>query len=120
MAIEVGQQAPDFTLHDTEKNVVKLSELRGKNVLLLFFPLAFTSICTKELCGIRDDIARYNNSQAAVFGISVDAYASLKKFKEEQGYNFPLLSDFNKEATIAYQCAYDAFAGWMKDVSKRS
>ena len=120
MAIEIGQIAPDFTLHDTDKNVVTLREQKGKNVLLLFFPLAFTGVCTKELCGIRDDISRYNNAHAAVFGISVDAYASLKKFKEEQGYNFPLLSDFNKEATIAYECSYEAFAGWMKGVSKRS
>jgi len=120
MAITIGQAAPDFTLYDSEKNKVTLSEQKGKTVLLLFFPLAFTSVCTKELCAVRDDISRYNNTAATVFGISVDAYASLKKFKEEQGYNFQLLSDFNKEASIAYDCIYDAFAGWMKGVSKRA
>ena len=120
MAIEIGQQAPDFTLHDTERNKVTLSEQKGKTVLLLFFPLAFTGVCTKELCAIRDDIARYNNASASVFGISVDSYATLKKFKAEQGYNFALLSDFNKEVSAQYGCIYDAFIGWMKGVSKRS
>ena len=66
MSITVGQQAPDFTLRDTEKNKVTLSELRGKNVLLLFYPLAFTHVCTAELCGVRDNIAFYNNTNAAV------------------------------------------------------
>ncbi|WP_460557583.1 peroxiredoxin [Ferruginibacter profundus] len=120
MAIEIGQAAPDFTLHDTDKKEVTLSEQKGKNVLLLFFPLAFTGVCTKELCAIRDDIAKYNNANATVFGISVDSFATLKKFKEEQGYNFSLLSDFNKEVSSAYGCLYDAFIGWMKGVSKRS
>lgn len=82
MAIAIGQTAPDFTLIDSEKNKVTLSEQRGKNVLLLFFPLAFTGVCTKELCAVRDDIARYNNASATVFGISVDSFATLKKFKE--------------------------------------
>ena len=120
MAIEIGQTAPDFTLYDTEKSKVTLSEQKGKNVLLLFFPLAFTGVCTKELCAIRDDIARYNTATATVFGISVDSFATLKKFKEEQGYNFTLLSDFNKEVSTQYGCIYDAFIGWMKGVSKRS
>jgi len=120
MPIKVGQIAPDFSLHDSEKNIVSLSEQKGKTVLLLFYPLAFTGVCTKELCAIRDDIGRYNNSNAVVFGISVDSYATLRKYKEEQGYNFPLLSDFNKEVSTAYEAIYEAFAGWMKGVSKRS
>lgn len=120
MAIAIGQTAPDFTLIDSEKNKVTLSEQRGKNVLLLFFPLAFTGVCTKELCAVRDDIARYNNASATVFGISVDSFATLKKFKEDQGYNFPLLSDFNKEVSTLYGSIYDEFIGWMKGVSKRS
>lgn len=120
MAIAIGQTAPDFTLIDSEKNKVTLSEQRGKNVLLLFFPLAFTGVCTKELCAVRDDIARYNNASASVFGISVDSFATLKKFKEDQGYNFPLLSDFNKEVSALYGSIYDEFIGWMKGVSKRS
>jgi peroxiredoxin len=120
MTLEIGQPAPHFTLHDSDKNVVSLNDHLGKNILLLFFPLAFTGVCTKELCAIRDDISNYNNANAIVFGISVDSFATLKKFKEEQGYNFTLLSDFNKEVSTLYDCIYNDFAGWMKGVSKRS
>ena len=120
MKIEVGQQASDFTLHDSAKQEVSLSSFKGKNVLLLFFPLAFTGVCTKELCTVRDNIGDYNNADAQVLGISVDSYATLAKFKAEQNINFPLLSDFNKEAIEKYDCVYNAFAGWMKGVSKRS
>jgi peroxiredoxin len=120
MKIEIGIQAPDFTLHDSEKNEVKLSDQKGNNVLLLFFPLAFTSVCTKELCSVRDNIGMYNNVNAKVFGISVDSPQTLAKFKADQHLNFPLLSDFNKEASEVYGCLYDVFAGWMKGVSKRS
>jgi peroxiredoxin len=120
MKIEAGQQAPPFTLHDTEKKEVSLADQKGKNILLLFFPLAFTSTCTKELCSIRDNITLYNNINAYVYGISVDSPQTLAKFKQEQGLNFTLLSDFNKEASIAYDTIYSEFAGWMKGVSKRS
>ena len=120
MGLTVGQNAPEFILHDTEKKIVTLAEFKGNNVLLLFFPLAFTGVCTKELCSVRDNIAAYNNVNAKVFGISVDSPQTLARFKEEQHLNFPLLSDFNKEASIVYGCLYDAFIGWMKGVSKRS
>ncbi len=120
MAIQVGQQAPDFTLRDTEKNKVTLSEQRGKNVVLLFFPLAFTSVCTTELCGIRDNISFYNNTNAVVYGLSVDSLFSLGKFKEEQNLNFTLLSDFNKEVSTAYDTIYSDWFNDMKGVSKRS
>ncbi|HEY4148521.1 MAG TPA: redoxin domain-containing protein [Chitinophagaceae bacterium] len=120
MTIEVGQKAPAFTLHDSDKNTVTLAEQKGKNVLLLFFPFAFTGTCTKELCSIRDNIALYNNADAQVFGISVDSMATLARFKQDQGLNFPLLSDFNKEASAAYGSLYEVFGGWMKGVSKRS
>jgi len=120
MAIQVGQQAPDFTLRDTEKNKVTLSEQKGKNVVLLFFPLAFTSVCTAELCGVRDNLAFYNNTNAVVYGLSVDSLFSLGKFKEEQKLNFTLLSDFNKEVSTAYDCIYCDWFNDMKGVSKRS
>jgi glutaredoxin-dependent peroxiredoxin len=122
MSITVSQQAPDFSLFDSEKKAVKLSDFKNeKNVLLLFFPVAFTSVCTKELCGVRDDIAKYSNTNAQVLGISVDSVFTLAKFKEEQGYNFPLLSDFNKEASAAYDSMYNSFTDMnMKGVSKRS
>lgn len=121
MAIQTGQAAPDFTLFDTEKKKVTLSEQKGGNVLLLFYPAAFTGVCTKELCSVRDNIAQYNNVNAKVFGISVDSVFTLAKYKEDQQLNFPLLSDFNKEAITAYDCAYEAFTDMaMKGVAKRS
>ena len=120
MKIETGQPAPEFSLFDTDKIKITLSGFRGKNVLLLFFPQAFTGVCTKELCFIRDDIGRYNNVNAQVLGISVDSVFSLKKFKEDQLYNFPLLSDFNKEVSTAYGCLYIDWILEMKGVSKRS
>jgi glutaredoxin-dependent peroxiredoxin len=120
MPIQPGQQAPDFSLRDTEKNVVTLSSQRGKNVLLLFYPLAFTSTCTKELCSVRDNLAFYNNVNAQVYGISVDSLFAQGKFKAEQNINFPLLSDFNKTASRAYDTIYDHWYNDMDGVSKRS
>jgi glutaredoxin-dependent peroxiredoxin len=118
--ITVGQQAPDFSAYDSEKNKVTLSEQKGSNVLLLFFPQSFTGVCTAELCSIRDNIAMYNNANAKVYGISVDSIFTLGKFKEEQNLNFPLLSDFNKEISNAYDCIYHDWILDMKGVSKRS
>ncbi len=120
MAPAIGQSAPDFTLFDSEKKEVTLSSLKGQPVLLLFFPLAFTSVCTKELCAVRDNINMYNNLNVTVFGISVDALQTLAKFKEDQKLNFTLLSDFNKEASRAYDSIYELFGFNMKGVSKRS
>ena len=120
MTVVTGKPAPDFTLFDTDKNKVTLSDLRGKNILLLFFPQAFTGTCTKELCAIRDDISRYSNVNAQVIGISVDSVFTLKKYKEEQQYNFPLLSDFNKVVSALYGSLYDIWILDMKGVSKRS
>ena len=120
MSIEIGQPAPDFTLFDSEKKKLTLSELKGQPVLLLFFPLAFTSTCTAELCSVRDDLAWYNNVNARVFGISVDALHTLARYKEEQHLNFTLLSDFNKDVSRAYGSIYELFGYNMKGVSKRS
>lgn len=120
MKIEMGQQAPDFSLYNSDKNKVTLSELRGQNVLLLFFPAAFSGTCTKELCSVRDNISMYNNADAKVFGVSVDTVYSLAKYKEDQKLNFALLSDFNKEVSTSYGCLYDLFSYDMRGVSKRS
>ena len=120
MRIEIGQQAPDFTLYDTTKTKVSLSDLKGNNVLLLFFPQAFSRVCTKELCSVRDNISLYNNANATVLGISVDSVFTLAQFKEAQQYNFPLLSDFNKEVSAIYGSLYDTWILDMKGVSKRS
>lgn len=120
MKIEIGQQAPDFTLYDTTKTKISLSDLKGNNVLLLFFPQAFTRVCTKELCSVRDNIELYNSTNAKVVGISVDSVFTLAKFKEVQQYTFPLLSDFNKDVSTAYGTIYDTWILDMKGVSKRS
>ncbi|MBA2610434.1 MAG: redoxin domain-containing protein [Bacteroidetes bacterium] len=120
MSIEVNKPAPDFKLFNTAKKEVTLSENKGKNVLLLFFPLAFTGTCTAELCSVRDNLDMYSSLNALVLGISIDSLFVLGKYKEEQKLNFDLLSDFNKTASEAYGCLYDDFIFGMKGVSKRS
>lgn len=122
MTLQIGDKAPEFSLYDSGKNLVSLSDYYGKkNVLILFFPLAFTSVCTKELCAIRDDIGRYENEQVQVLGISVDSVYSLAKYKEEQHYNYPLLSDFNKEVSAIYGVLNQSFSRMdMHGVSRRS
>ena len=119
MSLQIGQLAPEFTLYDSDKNQVSL-RLQSQNILLLFFPLAFTRVCTAELCSIRDNIAVYNSVQARVFGISVDSLYVLAKFKEEQKLNFTLLSDFNKEISVSYGVLYETFSYGMRGVSKRA
>ena len=120
MSVKVGEKAPSFTLWSSAKEEVSLSDYEGKNVVVFFFPLAFSGGCTTELCEIRDSIADYNNVDADIVAISVDSPFTLAKFKEDQGYNFPLLSDFNKEVSRAYGCLYEEFVLGMKGVSKRS
>lgn len=120
MSIQIGQQAPAFTLYNTDKQQVALSSFAGKNVLILFFPQAFTSVCTTELCSVRDNLAFYNQTDAEVLGISVDSVFTLGRFKQDQGLNFNLLSDFNKEVSSAYGALYENFVFDMKGVSKRA
>jgi peroxiredoxin len=120
MALQINDQAPDFKLINTEKLPVSLSEQKGKNVVLLFFPLAFTSTCTAELCSTRDDLEFYNNINAVVFGISNDSNFVLKKFKESLNLNFELLADWNKTVSEAYGSLYTEFILGMKGVAKRS
>ncbi|MBK7669119.1 MAG: redoxin domain-containing protein [Sphingobacteriaceae bacterium] len=120
MSLQINDQAPDFKLINTEKKTVTLSEHKGKNVLLLFFPLAFTSTCTAELCSTRDDLEFYNKINAVVFGISNDSNFVLKKFKESLNLNFELLADWNKTTSEAYGSLYTEFILGMKGVAKRS
>ena len=89
-------------------------------MVLYFFPAAFSGGCTKELCAVRDDMASYNSLNAKVFGISTDAFFSLAKFKEEQGYSFDLLADYNKDVTKLYGAQYEDFICGMKGTAKRS
>jgi peroxiredoxin len=120
MSLKIGDKAPAFTLKDTEKQDVSLSDYAGKNVILLFFPLAFTSTCTTELCTIRDTKKDYENLNAEILAISVDSLFTLGKFKAEEGYNFSLLSDWNKETAKSYGALYDEFVLGMRGVAKRS
>ena len=120
MAVTVGSKAPDFTLPNQELKPVTLSEeLKNRNVVLAFFPAAFTSVCTKELCTFRDSMATLNGANAAVFGISVDTPFTLKTFGAEQKLNFPLLSDFNKDVIRRYDVVIDDLLG-LKGLAKRS
>lgn len=118
--VQIGQPAPNFTLFNTAKHKVSLEDFKGKNVLLLFFPLAFTSVCTAELCSVRDNMSRYESLDVQPIGISVDSLFTLARFGEEQGLNFPLLSDFNKTVSRDYGSLYEDWGFEMKGVSKRS
>lgn len=120
MALQVGDQAPAFSLFSSEKKEINLAAHQGKPVVLLFFPLAFTSVCTAELCSVRDELAQYNSAGAQVLAISVDSPQTLAAFKEQQQLNFTLLSDFNKETSRAYGSIYEQFGLNMRGVSKRS
>ncbi len=120
MALKKGNQAPSFSLFNTEKKEVSLANFEGKNLVILFFPLAFTSVCTAELCEMRDRISVYASLNAEIVGISVDSLFTLGKFKEELNLPFDLLSDFNKETSATYGSLYENFVLGMKGVSKRS
>lgn len=120
MSIQIGQAAPQFTLYSSELKEVSLSDFKGKKVVLHFFPMAFTGVCTTQLCTMRDNFGYYNGLNAQILAISVDSPFTLAKFKEENGYQFPLLSDFNKQVSAAYGAIYDEFVFGLKGVAKRS
>ena len=120
MSIKRGDKAPNFTLYSSEKKEVSLEDYQGKNVVLLFFPLAFTGVCTTELCTMRDNIGDYEKLDAQILAVSVDSLFTLNKFKAEQNLNFPLLSDFNKSVSRAYDTLYEDFVFGMRGVAKRS
>jgi peroxiredoxin len=108
MAVEVGSEAPDFTLNDYNREKVSLASFRGKkNVLVVFYPFAFSGACTGELCQVRDELADYQNDEVQVLGVSVDAVYSLKAWAKQEGYEFPLLSDFWPHGEVAK--AYGVF-----------
>ncbi|HTD98451.1 MAG TPA: peroxiredoxin [Mucilaginibacter sp.] len=120
MSIQTGQQAPQFTLVSSELKEVSLSDFKGKKVIIHFFPMAFTGVCTTQLCTMRDNFGYYDGLGAQILGISVDSPFTLAKFKEENNYQFPLLSDFNKEVSTAFGAIYAEFAFGLKGVSKRA
>jgi peroxiredoxin len=113
MAVEVGSKAPDFTLNDYNREPVTLSSFQGeKNVLVVFYPFAFSGICTGELCQLRDEIGTYEADDVQVIGVSVDTPFSLKAWAEQQGYQFPLLSDFWPHGKVATEYGvFNADAG---------
>jgi len=119
MSVQIGDQAPDFKLYSSDLTEVSLAAFKGKKVIIHFFPMAFTGVCTEQLCTMRDNFSYYEGIDAQVLGVSVDSPFSLAKFKEEQKYQFPLLSDFNKEVSKAYGAFYDEFLFGLKGVSKR-
>lgn len=120
MRIEIGKPAPDFTVMDSDLNEARLEDYAGKPLVLLFFPLAFSGVCTKELCYMRDNLEDYNDLNANVLAISIDTNLSLKHFKEMHNLNFRVASDFNKEAVQDYGVMYDTFSYGMHGVAKRS
>jgi peroxiredoxin len=113
MAVEVGQQAPDVTLVNADRKAVKLSDWRGRPTVLAFFPGAFTGTCTNEMCALRDKMAAFNGLGAQVIGISLDTPHAQKAFAEANGLNFPLLSDYNREAVRAFDVQDPNFAGGL-------
>ncbi|MGE3511220.1 MAG: redoxin domain-containing protein [Vicinamibacterales bacterium] len=119
MSLDVGSMAPDFTLPNEDNQPVTLSSLRGAPVVLAFFPAAFSSVCTTELCTFRDRMAALNRAKATVFGISVDTFFALKAFQKDQGLNFSLLSDFNKDVITAYDVVIPDLLG-MRGLAKRA
>lgn len=118
--LQPGDKAPGFCLKNTFKEEICLKEFHGESaVVILFFPLAFTSVCTTELCMVRDDLVAYDTLNSVVLGVSVDSHYALGRFRTEQNINFHLLSDFNKTVCVEYGAWYDDFFG-MHGVAKRA
>ncbi|SHN23846.1 redoxin domain-containing protein [Mucilaginibacter sp. OK098] len=120
MPLQPGSPAPQFTLFSSALKEVSLADFKGKKVVLHFFPMAFTGTCTTQLCTMRDNFGYYDGLNATILGISVDSPFTLAKFKEENNYQFDLLSDFNKEVSTAYGAIYEQFVFGLKGVSKRA
>jgi peroxiredoxin len=107
MSLSVGDLAPEFSLPDQDRQVVSLADLRGKPVLVVFYPFAFSGICTGELCQLRDELGEYTDAGVTVLAVSTDPVFSLKAFKAQENLPFPLLSDFWPHGTTAQ--AYGVF-----------
>ncbi|WP_413666183.1 redoxin domain-containing protein [Mucilaginibacter sp. Mucisp86] len=120
MSLQIGQPAPQFILISSALKSVSLADFKGRKVVIHFFPLAFTGVCTTQLCTMRDSFGYYDGLNASILGISVDSPFTLAKFKEENNYQFDLLSDFNKEVSTAYGAIYDQFVMGLKGVAKRA
>jgi len=120
MAAEVGTKALDFTLMNQDRQPVTLSQQIGSgNIVLAFFPGAFSGTCTKEMCNLRDSLTQLEDLGAKVFGISVDTFFALKAWADQEKFGFPLLSDFNKEAIKLYDVVNPDMIG-LKNIAKRA
>ena len=119
MSVDVGSNAPDFTLTNQDRQPVTLSAQRGKPVVLAFFPAAFSSVCAKEMCTLRDGMGRLNQASAQVYGVSVDTFFALKAFHDHEKLTFPLLSDFNKQVIRDYGVFNEDMIG-LKGIAKRA
>ena len=119
MSVDVGAMAPDFTLPNQDRQPVTLSALKGRPVVLAFFPAAFSSVCTTELCTFRDRMGTLGKANAEVLGISVDTFFTLKAFQDSQKLTFPLLSDFNKTVIRDYGVFNEDMIG-LKGIAKRA
>ncbi|MFM9055990.1 MAG: redoxin domain-containing protein, partial [Bacteroidota bacterium] len=117
--LTVGSKIPAFSIVDYDKQPVSKETIAGKRTLILFFPAAFTGVCTQELCSVRDDIANYNGMNVHVIGVSTDTLFTLAKFKQEQGLSFTLASDYNKEMCAAFGSQYDTFVVGMNGTARR-
>lgn len=124
MALKVGEKAPDFTLPSftpsAELTQISLSSMKGKNVVLLFFPQAFTGVCTAEICTMSDNFNAYKSMKAEVLGISVDGTFVQKAFASANNIKIPLLSDFNKIVVKEYDVLRPEFAHGMKGTAERA
>ena len=120
MAVDVGSKAPDFTLVNQNREKVTLSQELGKgNVVLAFFPGAFSGTCTKEFCNLRDTMSSFRKVNATVLGISTDTFFALKAWDDQQKLGFPLLSDYNKEVIDKYGVVNPDMIG-LKNIAKRA
>lgn len=120
MAVQVNDKAPAFTLYSDAKKEISLTDYQGRNLVVLFFPLAFTGVCTTEMCTMRDALSAFNALDTDVLAISVDSIFTLEQFKKAENLNFPLLSDFNKGVSLQYGALYEEFVMGMRGVSKRA
>jgi glutaredoxin-dependent peroxiredoxin len=120
MSIEVGQKAPLFKLYNTEKQEISLEQYKGQKVILMFFPAAFTSTCTTQMCTMDNELEWYNEMNAVVLGISTDSLYTLNRYRQEHHIKFDLLADFNKEVCGVYGAQYEVFNFGMKGVARRA
>ena len=120
MALKIGEKAPSFMLYADDATEITSDELLENKLLILFFPLAFSGVCTRQMCLVEDHLSEFKALQTTVIGISVDSLFVLRQFKKENGLTFQLLSDFNKTVSRSFDVLYETFEYQMKGVSKRA